>query len=66
LALPLARLEDLVLARSGDELVITLAGHRRILALPSALQRCDVAGARLAEGRLVVAFTPDPRLWRTT
>jgi arsenite-transporting ATPase len=64
LVLPLARLDDLELARSGDELVVTLAGHRRILALPSALQRCDVAGARLVEGRLVVSFTPDPRLWR--
>jgi arsenite-transporting ATPase len=66
LALPLARLEDLDLARSGDELVITLAGHRRLLALPSALQRCDVVGARLSGGRLLVAFEPDPTLWRTT
>jgi arsenite-transporting ATPase len=66
LALPLARLEDLDLARSGDELVITLAGHRRLLALPSALQRCDVVGARLAEGRLLIAFEPDLTQWRTS
>jgi arsenite-transporting ATPase len=65
LSLPLARLEDLDLARSGEELVVTLAGHRRLLALPSALQRCDVVGARLAAGRLVVSFAPDPSLWRT-
>jgi arsenite-transporting ATPase len=65
LALPLARLEDLVLARSGEDLVITLAGHRRLLALPSALQRCDVVGARLVAGRLLVAFEPDPGQWRT-
>jgi arsenite-transporting ATPase len=65
LALPLARLDDLDLARSGDDLVVTLAGHRRLLALPSALQRCDVAGARLVDGRLVVRFEPDPALWRT-
>jgi len=64
LALPLARLEDLDLARSGEELVITLAGHRRLLALPSALQRCDVVGARLVGGRLLVAFEPDPSMWR--
>jgi arsenite-transporting ATPase len=64
LSLPLARLEDLVLARSGDELVVTVAGHRRLLALPSALRRCDVAGARLVDGRLVVRFEPDPALWR--
>jgi arsenite-transporting ATPase len=66
LALPLARLEDLDLARSGDELVITLAGHRRLLALPSVLQRCEVVGARLAGGRLLIAFEPDPSQWRTT
>ncbi|MGB8652726.1 MAG: ArsA family ATPase [Mycobacteriales bacterium] len=64
LALPLARTEDLDLARSGDELVLTVSGHRRLLALPSALRRCDVVGARLVEGRLVVRFEPDPSLWR--
>lgn len=64
LALPLARLEDLDLARSGEELVVTVGGHRRLLSLPSALQRCDVVGARLATGRLVVSFAPDPTLWR--
>ena len=63
LALPLARHEDLGLARSGDELIVTVAGHRRVLALPSALRRCTVAGAVLADGRLVVRFEPDPELW---
>ena len=66
LALPLARHEDLDLSRSGDELVITVAGHRRVLALPSALRRCVVAGAVLADGRLVVRFEPDPELWMRT
>ncbi|MDQ3611629.1 MAG: ArsA family ATPase, partial [Actinomycetota bacterium] len=47
LALPLARRSELGLTRSGDELVITVAGHRRVLALPSALRRCTVAGAVL-------------------
>jgi len=63
LPLPLARREDLQLGRAGDELVITVAGHRRVLALPSALRRCSVAGAVLAGGRLQVRFTPDPALW---
>ena len=63
LALPLARREDLDLARSGDELVVTVAGHRRVIALPSALRRCLVAGATLSEGRLAISFTPDPALW---
>ncbi|MCU1588613.1 MAG: ArsA family ATPase [Frankiales bacterium] len=66
ICLPLARVGELDLTRSGDELVITVAGHRRLLALPSALKRCDVAGARLAEGRLLVRFEPDPHQWRTT
>ena len=64
LSLPLARFEDLELARSGDDLVVTLGGHRRLLSLPSALRRCTVGGARLVEGRLVVRFEPDPALWR--
>ena len=63
LALPLARLEDLGVARSGDDLVLTVGGHRRLLALPSALRRCVVVAARLVEGRLVVRFEPDPDLW---
>ncbi len=64
LSLPLARLSDVDLARSGDELVVTVGGHRRLLALPSALRRCVVRGARLVDGRLVVRFEPDPALWR--
>ncbi len=63
LALPLARKDDLHLARSGDELVVTVGGHRRVLALPSALRRCTVAGAVLADDRLGVRFEPDPDLW---
>ena len=63
LSLPLARHEDLDLSRSGDELVVTVAGHRRVLALPSALRRCVIAGAVLAGGRLEVRFEPDPDVW---
>ena len=63
LALPLVRLADLGLARSGDDLVVTVDGHRRLVSLPSALRRCTVAGARLVDGRLVVRFEPDPDLW---
>ena len=63
LALPLARRDELDLARSGDELVVTVGGHRRVLALPGALRRCTVAGAVLSAGRLEVRFAPDPDLW---
>ncbi|MGI8537272.1 MAG: ArsA family ATPase [Mycobacteriales bacterium] len=61
LALPLARRSELDLTRTGDELVVTVAGHRRVLALPSALRRCTVAGAVLTGGRLVVRSSPTRR-----
>jgi arsenite-transporting ATPase len=61
--LPLASRDDLDLVRHGDELVVTVGSRRRVLALPSALRRCVVAGAALRDGRLVVSFVPDPDLW---
>ncbi|MDQ1603808.1 MAG: arsenite/tail-anchored protein-transporting ATPase, partial [Actinomycetota bacterium] len=64
LALPLASREATDLTRVGDELVVTVGAHRRVLALPSALRRCQVAGARLVDGRLRVRFEPDPDQWR--
>ncbi|MGW4891127.1 ArsA family ATPase [Kitasatospora sp. NPDC004240] len=54
---------DLDLVRRGDELVIGLGAHRRILPLPSALRRCVVTGAGLEDDVLTVRFTPDPALW---
>ena len=63
LALPLATRDELDLTRTGDELAVTVGGHRRVLALPSALRRCTVAGATLTGGRLAVRFEPDPDLW---
>jgi arsenite-transporting ATPase len=63
LDVPLARREDLELGRRGDDLVVTVSGRRRIVALPGALTRCQVAGAALRDGRLAVRFEPDPTLW---
>ncbi|MFB8241606.1 ArsA family ATPase [Kitasatospora purpeofusca] len=63
LALPGAAREDLDLVRRGDELVVGLGAHRRVLALPSALRRCTVAGAGLQDGVLAIRFAPDPALW---
>jgi arsenite-transporting ATPase len=63
MALPLAEPAEIDLARSGDDLVLTVAGHRRLLAVPSALRRCVVDGAALRDGRLRVRFRPDPDLW---
>jgi arsenite/tail-anchored protein-transporting ATPase len=63
LALPFADRGEMDLARTGDELVVTVAGYRRVLALPSVLRRCKVSGAALRDGRLRVRFEPDPALW---
>jgi arsenite-transporting ATPase len=63
LDLPLADKRDLDLVRHGDDLVVTVGARRRVIALPSALRRCVVSGARLRDGRLVVSFVPDPDLW---
>ena len=64
LPLPLARRDDVELCRRGDELVVDVAGERRVVTLPSALRRCDATGATLQSGALRVAFRPDPQLWR--
>ena len=64
LALPFAERGGTDLVRKGDELVLTVGSYRRILALPSALRRCNVADATLSGGRLRVSFEPDPEQWR--
>ncbi|MFJ3923771.1 ArsA family ATPase [Streptomyces sp. NPDC090022] len=61
--LPGAEKRDLDLVRRGDELLLTAGPYRRIVPLPSALRRCTVSGAALAEGELRIRFTPDPALW---
>ncbi|MFI5953504.1 ArsA family ATPase [Cryptosporangium sp. NPDC051539] len=55
-ALPLADRSDVVLSRVADDLVLTVAGRRRLLALPEVLKRRTVAGASLQDGRLEVRF----------
>jgi arsenite/tail-anchored protein-transporting ATPase len=62
-ALPHAERRDVELVRKGDDLVLTVGGHRRALALPSALRRCVIEGAALREGRLRVRFRTDPDVW---
>ena len=56
MALPFVGRADVDLARHGDELVVTVGSYRRLLALPSALGRQDVAGARFEDGVLQVRF----------
>ena len=65
LRLPLAARGEVEASRSGDDLVVTVAGHRRLLTLPSVLRRCLVTGGAVEDGRLTVRFRPDVRYWPT-
>lgn len=65
-ALPLLDETDPELARVGDELVVTAAGHRRLIMLPSVLRRCLLTSAEVDGDGLLVRFSPDPALWMRT
>jgi arsenite-transporting ATPase len=56
LALPLVGKADVDLARNGDDLVVTVGAHRRVLTVPAGLARHRVAGARVDGGELQVRF----------
>ncbi len=56
LELPFALRSDVDLARHGDELVVTVGPYRRILALPIALAKQIVTGARVEHGLLQIRF----------
>jgi len=56
LALPFVDTTDIDLARHGDELVITVGSHRRLIALPAALSRHAVVAARVDGEALTVRF----------
>jgi len=61
--LPLADRRQVSAARSGDELVLTVGEHRRVLTLPSVLRRCRVVAGEVADGLVRLEFEPDPALW---
>jgi arsenite/tail-anchored protein-transporting ATPase len=63
LSLPFTDRSEVGLGRSGDELVLTAGGHRRLLTLPSGLRRCIAVGAGVRDGTLEIRFTPDPEQW---
>ncbi len=60
IALPFAEKKDVDLARHGDELVVTVGSYRRLLALPAALTKHTVTGARVSAGSLQVKFRMEP------
>jgi arsenite-transporting ATPase len=59
LRVPLADPGEVRLARDGDDLVVTVGSYRRLLTLPTALQRLRVAGARFEGDELQVRFVAD-------
>ncbi|MHB2024603.1 MAG: ArsA family ATPase [Mycobacteriales bacterium] len=63
LALPLAARGEIDLGRRGDELLVSVGAHRRVLAMPSVLRRCEVVSAGYADGWLTVRFRPNPLQW---
>ncbi len=56
LSLPLVDRSEVDLARTGDELVVTIGSYRRLLTLPAGLARHRVAAAGLEDGELRVRF----------
>jgi arsenite-transporting ATPase len=56
MALPFVLKDDVDLARHGDELVVTVGSYRRLLALPAALAKQSVIGARVEDGTLKIRF----------
>jgi arsenite-transporting ATPase len=63
LPLPLVSSGEVGLKRRGDDLLISVGDHRRVLTLPAALQRCFVTGAAVRQSQLRVRFTPDEEVW---
>lgn len=61
LALPFVTRAEVDLARNGDELVLTVGSHRRLLTLPAGIARLRVAGAAVVDNELRVRFRePEP------
>jgi arsenite-transporting ATPase len=63
LALPYVRRGSVTLARSGDDLLVTVGDQLRRLPLPSVLRRCVAVGASAGDGAVRIRFRPDPALW---
>ncbi len=57
---PFVERDDLEVFRHGNELYLQVGPYRRSFVLPDTLQRRTISSARLAGGRLVVAFAPGP------
>ncbi len=63
LPLLLVTAAEVDLKRRGDELLVAVGDHRRVLSLPSVLRRCMVMGATVRGATLRVRFLPDQKVW---
>lgn len=63
LPLPLVQESSVQLGRIDDDLLVTVAGERRRMALPPVLRRCQAVDAELSADNLLVRFRPDPAVW---
>jgi len=66
LPLPLVSAAEVDLKRRGEELLVVVGEHRRVLTLPAVLRRCVVRSAGVTGGTLRVRFVPDETAWPTT
>ena len=57
LAVPFVAKGDVDVLHRNDELYVKVGSYTRSIVLPMALRRCEVDGATMADGRLVVRFT---------
>lgn len=61
--LPFAEAGQVTAVAAGEDLILTVGGARRVVALPSVLRRCQLQEATLADGVLQLFFTPNPEVW---
>ncbi len=54
--LPFLTKQEVNLAKHGDELIVTIGGFKRHVALPRSLANTKATGAKLMEQRLVITF----------
>ena len=54
--LPFLTKQEVNLAKHGDELIVTIGGFKRHVALPRSLANTKTTGAKLIEQRLVITF----------
>ncbi len=54
--LPFLTKEEVNLTKQGDELIVTIGGFKRHVAIPRSLVGCKVSGAKLTGQQLVITF----------